>query len=123
MTKNFFLILIFLPLFACQAQQNENVEEITAEQLKADAVGKDVQFIDVRTEGEYERGHIDDAVNMNISNPQNFKKQVAGLNKDKPVYLYCHSGNRSGKASAELSDMGFTKIYEYSGGWSNWSEQ
>ncbi|NBC24555.1 MAG: rhodanese-like domain-containing protein [Bacteroidetes bacterium] len=121
--KNFLLFLIFLPFFACQAQQKDNVEEISLAQLKTQAVGQEVQLIDVRTPEEYERGHIDDAVNMNISDSQKFKKQVSQLDKDKPVYVYCHSGNRSGKASAELSEMGFTKIYDFSGGWSTWSEQ
>jgi rhodanese-related sulfurtransferase len=45
-----------------------------------------------------------------------FKK----LNPSKPVYLYCRSGNRSGKAANLLAKMGFTEIYDLKGGYMSW---
>ena len=36
------------------------------------------------------------------------------------IYLYCQSGNRSGKASKMLAALGFTKIYDLKGGYSGW---
>ena len=59
--------------------------------LKEEAIGKDVQFIDVRTAIEYKNGHIDDALNMNILNKKKFKEQTELLDMSKPVYVYCMS--------------------------------
>ncbi|WP_010177173.1 rhodanese-like domain-containing protein [Aquimarina agarilytica] len=90
--------------------------------LKQDVIGKNVQFIDVRSPKEYNEGHIDDAINMNIAEVDNFIKQTQQLDKNKPVYLYCYTGGRSGKASKILAKAGFTSIYDFTGGWKAWSK-
>jgi rhodanese-related sulfurtransferase len=45
-----------------------------------------------------------------------FKK----LDASKPVYLYCRSGNRSGKAAKILVTLGFNEIYDLRGGYTSW---
>jgi rhodanese-related sulfurtransferase len=122
--KNLGLIIFAVTFISvCNAQKSEDVERITLETLKADAIGKDVQFIDVRTPEEYTRGHIDDALNIDIANLENFKAEVSKLEKAQPIYLYCHSGGRSNKASKVLQELGFQTIYDFSGGWKAWSQQ
>lgn len=121
--KNVLLIVAVTILSSCNAQKSEVVAHITLETLKADALGKDVQFIDVRTPEEYTRGHIDDAINIDIANLENFKAEVSKLEKAQPIYLYCHRGGRSNKASKVLQALGFQTIYDFSGGWLAWSQQ
>jgi len=110
-------------LLSCKGRKpKEGYKSIGLETLKAEVIGKDVQFIDVRTHLEYSKGHIDDAINMNILNRKKFKEQTEVLNKNEPVYLYCMSGGRSYHASKLLQSLGFKTIYDYTNGWSEWTE-
>lgn len=79
----------------------------------------DVQLIDVRRPNEYDAGHIDGAINYNFLGPD-FNKEVAQLDKNKPVLLYCRTGRRSRAASNKLSSLGFTEVYDLKGGYRNW---
>jgi len=72
--------------------------------------------IDVRTPAEFSGGHLQDAVNVDLY-AANFKDQISdlGLDPNKPVYLYCRSGNRSGTAAQILRSMGFPDAYNVGG--------
>jgi phage shock protein E len=61
-------------------------------------------IIDVRTEDEWKNGHLDGAVNIEW---QDILKIPSTINKDEEIYLYCRSGNRSGKANKILIDAGY----------------
>jgi len=81
----------------------------------------DIQLIDVRTPKEYTEGHIKDANNINFYD-DDFMTQMSKLDKDKILYIYCRSGNRSGKAAKQLEAAGFTKVYDLQGGMKNWNK-
>ncbi len=83
-------------------------------------IGKEgYQLVDVRTPQEYNAGKIGDAKNINFFDPD-FKTQIAELDMTKPVLIYCASGNRSGKATLIMKEMGFTEIYDLRGGYGSW---
>lgn len=42
-------------------------------------------------------------------------KVMATLDKKNPVYVYCLSGNRSGKVASKMMELGFTKVIEIEG--------
>jgi rhodanese-related sulfurtransferase len=52
---------------------------------------------------------------------QNFIDEVDALDKDRPYFIYCRSGNRSGQACQLLESKGFTKTYNLLGGMLEWS--
>lgn len=117
------LLVAFLILTSCNSQVNKKIRGIDLETLKKEVIGKDVQFVDVRTEKEYLAGHIDDAININVLNETSFNEKIKELDKSKPVYVYCLSGVRSNKASNIMQRLGFMTIYDFSAGWSAWSKQ
>ena len=121
--KKILSLFFILAFFYGTAQEKTTITKIDIKTLKNVVIGKDVQFIDVRTPEEYAKGAIDDAVNIDIRDIKNFKIQVAKLNTKKTIYLYCHSGARSNKASQVLKELGFEKIIDFSGGWKAWSSQ
>lgn len=75
--------------------------------------------IDVRTPGEFSKGHLQNAVNFDW-NGKNFEKQLASVNKEEPVLVYCLSGGRSSSAAASMRAMGFSRVYELEGGIMKW---
>lgn len=64
--------------------------------------------IDVRTPDEFASGHLAGALNVDIF-AADFREQIEALDlpAEGPVYLYCRSGNRSGKATKILREMGY----------------
>lgn len=67
-------------------------------------------LIDVREPGEYEAGHIPEAVNMPLSGSNNLS-----FPKDTPLFLYCLRGSRSMKAALILKQQGYTKVKSIGG--------
>jgi len=83
---------------------------------------KNAQLVDVRTTAEYKQGFIPGAINMDWLNEKQFQEQAKKLNKQSPVYLYCLSGVRSGKAANWLLNNGFTQVINLDGGINAWKE-
>lgn len=117
------IALVLITFNACKGQSITKTEIITLEDFKKEVIGKNVQLIDVRTKREYISGHIDNAILIPIANKEYFITEVQKLDKNKPVYMYCHTGVRSKKASNILEGIGFLKIYDFTGGWNVWSKQ
>lgn len=133
------LLLLSLALISCQAQETKSEEKQAVESAETPAaaegkihrvgvadfmaaMSEDMQLVDVRTPEEFEAGHIETAINYNV-NGADFDKEVAGLDKSKPVLLYCKMGGRSARAAKKLQEMGFSTIYDLEGGYTAWSKQ
>lgn len=72
-------------------------------------------LLDVRTASEYAEGYLPDAVHIDFYAPD-FKEKIAQLDKEKTYYLYCRSGNRSGKTLAMMRELGFSTMFDAAGG-------
>lgn len=73
-----------------------------------------VLLLDVRTQAEYDQGHIAGAVL--IPNTELSRRAPAELpDKDALIILYCRSGNRSATATRELADLGYSRVYDLGG--------
>lgn len=84
------------------------------------ASDKTVQVVDVRTPGEIQQtGKIAGAWEINYAAPD-FAEKIRHLDRKRPVVLYCASGGRSTRAAAQLVQMGFAKVYNYTGGMYEW---
>lgn len=77
------------------------------------------QIVDVRTPGEFEKGHLPNAKNMNW-NGSDFDSQIETLDKSKPVFVYCLSGSRSSAAAKRMRSKGFKEVIELKGGIMGW---
>jgi len=73
-------------------------------ELSADTV-----IIDVRTPAEFAGGHLEGALNIDVQSPA-FAAQVSALDPDADYFIYCRSGNRSGQAIVQMSNMGFSSM-------------
>jgi sulfur-carrier protein adenylyltransferase/sulfurtransferase len=75
------------------------------------------QILDVRQPKEYEQGHLAGALLMPV---KEVGSRSAELDRDKPLFVYCHSGVRSKAASQLLLADGFKDVYNMSGGIMAW---
>ena len=79
-------------------------------------------LVDVRTTAEFNQGHIDEAIHIDFLQSARFDQKFAEIDKSAPVFLYCAAGGRSNAAAQKLKKMGFLKIYDLKGGFSNYTK-
>jgi rhodanese-related sulfurtransferase len=94
--------------------------DITVQQFTEMTAGNPGLILDVRTPGEVANGKIPESVNIDYYS-ENFLEEVSKLDKNKPVYIYCASGGRSGHAMEKFSEAGFKEVYNLAGGYNAWS--
>lgn len=109
--------------FLFGSEKKESVFLIDTHELKEAVTQRNVQLIDIRTPNEFSSGHIENAVNVDFFNQNNFKATFTKLDKKKPLYIYCRSGKRSSRAAKQLTGLGFEKIYDLKGGYMKWRDQ
>ena len=116
--KKGLLMMLFAGLcsiFGCSAKGFESVE---AAEFAREIAKEGVQLVDVRTASEYAEGHIPNAVNIDVYSPD-FAEQIAKLDKEQTVAIYCRSGRRSKSAAEQAVKLGF-KVVELDGGVLSW---
>ena len=119
MKKLVFLLLAAMMLTACgQAKENDQgavYMNITAEEAKQIMDSEEGYIIlDVRTQEEYDQGHIPGAIL--ISHEEITEKAEEMLtDKEQLILVYCRSGRRSKIAAEALAELGYTNIKEFGG--------
>lgn len=119
MKKLIFLLLAVMLLTAC-GQDKENDQgavyvNITAEEAKQIMDSEEGYIIlDVRTQEEYDQGHIPGAIVISHEEIAEKAEEVL-TDKDQLILVYCRSGRRSKIAAEALVELGYTNIKEFGG--------
>jgi phage shock protein E len=71
----------------------------------------DVVIIDVRTPEEFAAGHLEGAVNIDVS-ASDFDAVVSELDTDGSYAVYCRTGNRSAQAAERMAGLGFDDVID-----------
>ena len=124
MRKLFSIALAAFLFSSCSSGQTNGVKtNLTATEF-ANKINESVTatIIDVRTPDEFSKGHLVNATNFDW-NGNDFEKQIAPLDKSKPVFVYCLSGGRSSSAANKMRSVGFKAVYELSGGIMKWRSE
>ncbi|MCB0970278.1 MAG: rhodanese-like domain-containing protein, partial [Acidimicrobiales bacterium] len=80
---------------------------------RRDALGDELQFIDVRNAGEVHANPVDGARNIPLAR---LRGELDGLDRDRPVVAVCASGGRSAIAASLLTSEGFADVSDVLGG-------
>lgn len=120
--KKVVLIGLLVGFLSCKGQEkkSETFRDVNVEEFQKMIQKKGAQLIDVRTPGEYERGHLKNATLIDYMADDFKAKAFEGLDKSKSVLIYCASGGRSAKSAKIYAEAGFTKVYNLLGGFSAW---
>jgi len=117
---------LLLLLTGCGVQQTPEQESPKAEYVRITpeeaflmmSDDGDVVILDVRTEDEYNSGHIQNAILIPHGEIRG-RAESELPDKNQVILVYCRSGARSETAAGELIDMGYTNVYDF-GGIINW---
>lgn len=108
-----------------EAQDQESVaaarEDVTVtEFIEIHRAG--VNVIDVRTQEEWDAGHVPGAIHIPIAELQPEDPRLLDAKKDGPIYFICATGGRSGRAADSMSQAGFHSV-NVVGGTKGWIAQ
>ncbi|PTM05065.1 MAG: rhodanese-like domain-containing protein [Bacteroidetes bacterium] len=111
------MALLVTGLSACAQSGGSNLDVTQVSQMIAD--NEDIVLIDVRTPEEFMQGHLDGAKLINFYDA-NFQEEVKKLDTAKKYVVYCRSGGRSSKSVNAMKKLGFSEVYNMSGGVLAW---
>ena len=142
MIKNLLLIIMVLLLtmgiMGCSNNQDDDVDLTETEAVTADtdttetsttamvntidaekamemmASGDPYTLVDVRTQAEFDDGHIEGALLLPNDQLETLAEEQLP-DKDAVILVYCRSGNRSAAASELLIELGYTNVYDFGG--------
>ena len=119
MKKFLFLLLAVMMLTACGQDKEKDREavyvNITAEEAKQIMDSEEGYIIlDVRTQEEYDQGHIPGATQISHEEIAEKAEEVL-MDKDQLILVYCRSRRRSKIAAEALVELGYTNIKEFGG--------
>jgi rhodanese-related sulfurtransferase len=112
------LVFLIITLSGCSSKKESSepgYTKITSENAK-EMIDKDntITILDVRTEEEYNTGHIDGAIlipdNEILESSENILPD-----KSATILVYCRSGRRSALAAVDLVELGYSNIYDFGG--------
>lgn len=96
---------------------NDKWMDITTDEAKALLNDKEIQFVDVREQDEYDAGHIPNITHLPLSQ---LVERAGELDQNQEMVIVCRSGNRSSQACAYLSSIGYNKLKNLDGGMMYW---
>ena len=94
----------------------DTFQQISQEEAKTImSTNQNAVVLDVRTQEEYDSGHIKGAVLLPVDAITEETAREVIPAKDTQVLVYCRTGNRSVTASKALAQLGYTEVYEFGG--------
>lgn len=110
------IIAMTLVFTGCANTKEDNTyQQITQEDAKDMMDTQEVIILDVREQDEFDAGHIPNAILLPVGMISEETTAAVIPEMDSVVLVYCRSGNRSKRASAALTALGYTNIYEFGG--------
>ena len=112
--------LLFL-IFIFNFQSNYDISPKDLNQIFNKKLSENI-ILDVRTKEECFESKIPGSLNIDYYS-ENFKDNLDKLNKNLNYYIYCRSGNRSGKTVMILREKGFNNVFNLEGGILAWKKE
>lgn len=99
------------------------VPQISVAEVKQSLDNKElITILDVRTPEEYQEGHLVESALLPLDEVK-AKVEQALPNKDQKIIVHCRSGARSSRAVGEMKKLGYTNVFNMSGGILAWESK
>jgi rhodanese-related sulfurtransferase len=102
-----------------KTRQNSVITNLTGDNAVTALQDTSILVLDVRTPAEFQDGHIPRAVLLPVSELASRVDEIAAY-KNRPVFVYCRSGNRSAVALQILTSEGFSNLLHLRNGFRSW---
>ncbi len=105
---------------------NIKTKTVTFEQMQKIKDNPAFVVIDARGHDAYTKGHIGRAVNIfPYDEEQVYMNKLLDLPKNRTIVIYCDGGQceLSHMVAETLANLGFTRVFIYTGGWEEWSKR
>jgi len=122
------ILLIFVSVLLLVGCNNDKIDgESLYKTIKGDLAYEFVTtskatLIDVRSYDEYEKNHIEGAINIPYDEITKDKIKAVTNSKIDNIIVYCQSGNKSKEAAIKIIELGYTNVYDL-GSINNWKIQ
>ena len=113
------LFIVFFMLGCGNSAENNKVETKVTGVEAREMISEGAILSDVRTEEEYNEGHIEGAVLLSLDDINLINMEEYVDSKDTVIIVYCRSGNRSSQAVTKLKKLGYINVYDL-GSIENW---
>ena len=115
---NRIVISFLIFIFSCELLISPEIN-IISESDFIELQDSEYTLIDVRTQDEFDLGHINSAINLDFYS-DTFKNDILSLPKNETIVLYCRTNNRSSKTATILQENGYRDILVIKGGINEW---
>jgi len=110
------IVLWMVLRMASKDSYSELTQETLLKYLEDD---RDMCILDVRSQREYEQGHVPKAIHMDYQKISTHADELES-HKRKDLIVYCEHGMRARMAITVLQRVGFTRIYHLQGDMVEW---
>ena len=101
------------------AAGNEQVPQVSADELKQRLPSNDLVVVDVRNDNEWQEGHIAEAIHIPLGQ---LAQRVNELAASDNIVVHCQGGSRSAIAASLLQKLGRKNVANLTGGYRRWLE-
>lgn len=121
----FLLMMLFLGMFILfsvrivYSMPYTDIDVVTANNMITNGSYPDLIILDVRTQGEYDVGHLENSILIPVTELESRIDEIAQY-KDTEIIVYCRTGVRSAQASSILDSYNFKKVFNVIGGITAW---
>lgn len=119
--KTLLATIILAGLLYCQSSK-PGFRSVSVDEFQHLIADSSVIRLDVRTAKEFDEGHIPNAVNIDVLQPDFLHKALSSLSRKRTIAVNCRSGKRSKKAAELLAKKGY-KVVELDTGFNGWLEE
>jgi len=114
-SKNILAIALIIATVSLIAGCSNSYKHLTSEEaLEMIQSDSTVLVLDVRTEEEYRKKHIPNALLLPIADIKEGKLEALS-DKNQKILIYCWTGRRAEDAAQFLADRGYTNVFEFGG--------
>lgn len=109
-------IAMFFVFGSCKQESGKTKVNLSAMEVKQLLESdQDIVILDVRTPSEFQQGHLEGAVNIDVT-ASSFESEISRLDKNATYVLYCRSGSRSSSATNIMARNEFPNLYNSTAG-------
>ncbi len=121
--SNIFLLALFVLLMGgCTQSDATALAELSPQQAENIVKSQNAVIIDVRTQEEWDAGHIPNAIHIPLSEVKDRLEEFKAYD-GRTMVMQCHSGKRSSAAAHILLDAGFKNVSNLKGGIMAWKAE